>query len=50
MGTIFINSENGKANEPRRFRLSLAGKRNLKDPSKNMALASLSILLNMKKH
>ena len=50
METIFINSENGKANEPRRFRLSLAGKCNLKDPSKNMALASLSILLNMKKH
>ena len=50
METIFINSENSKANEPRRFRLSLAGKCNLKDPSKNMALASLSILLNMKKH
>ena len=35
--------ENSKTNEPDRIRLSLADNRNLKDPSKNMALANLSI-------
>ena len=34
---------NNKTNEPHRFRLTLADKRNLKDPNKNMALANLSI-------
>ena len=29
-------------NEPHRFRLTLVGKLNLKDPNKNIALASLS--------
>ena len=43
METIFMNIENSKANEPRRFRLTLAGKLYLKDPSKNMALANLII-------
>ena len=37
-----MNTENSKTNEPHRFRLSLADKVNLKDPSKNMALANLS--------
>ena len=43
METIFMNTENRNNNEPHRIRLSLADKLNLKDPSKNMALASLSI-------
>ena len=43
MKTIFMNTENSKTNEPRRFRLSLAHKLDLKDPSKNMALANLRI-------
>ena len=42
METISVNTENSKTNEPHRFRLSLADKLNLKDPSKNMALANLS--------
>ena len=43
MGTIFMNTENSKTNEPHRFRLSLADKLNLKNSSKTMALANLSI-------
>ena len=38
-----MNNENGKTNEPHKFRLTLADKLNLKDPNKNMALANLSI-------
>ena len=48
METIFMNTGNSKTNEPQRFRLSLADKRNLKDPSKNMALANLSIYYTWK--
>ena len=43
METIFMNTENSKTNEPRRFKLNLADKLNLKNPKKNMALANLSI-------
>ena len=43
MKTMFMNIENSKTNEPHRFRLSLVYKLNLKDPSKNVALANLSI-------
>ena len=43
MKTIFINTENSKTNEPHKFRLTLAGKLNLKDRIKNMASANLSI-------
>ena len=43
MGTVFMNTENSKTNEPHRFRLSLADKLNLKNSSKTMALANLSI-------
>ena len=43
-----MNSENSKANEPHRFRLSLLDKLNLKDPNKNMALANLSIYYTRK--
>ena len=35
-----MSTENSRTNEPHRFRLSLANKLNLKDPSKNMALAN----------
>ena len=38
-----MNTENSKTNEPHRFRLSLADKLNLKNSSKTMALANLSI-------
>ena len=48
METIFMNTENGKSNEPHRVRLTLADKLNLKDPSKNMALANLSIYYTWK--
>ena len=48
METIFMNTKNSKTNEPHRFRLSLADKLNLKDPSKNMALANLSIYYTWK--
>ena len=43
-----MNTENKKTNEPHRFRLSLADKLNLKDPSKNMALYNLSIYYTWK--
>ena len=43
METIFKNTENSKTNEPHRFRLSFADKRNLKNPIKNIALGNLSI-------
>ena len=43
-----MNPENSKANETHRFKLSLADKLNLKDPSKNMALANLSIYYTWK--
>ena len=48
METIFMNTENSKTNERHRFRLTLADKLNLKDPSKNMALANLSIYYTWK--
>ena len=38
-----MNTENSETNERHRLRLTLANKLNLKDPSKNMALANLSI-------
>ena len=43
METIFMNTENSKTNESRRFKLDLADKANLKNPKKNMALVNLSI-------
>ena len=48
MGTIFMNTENSKTNEPQRLTLTLADKPNLKDPSKNMALANFSIYYTWK--
>ena len=38
-----MNTENSKTNEPHRFKLDLTGKRNLKNPNKNMAVATLGI-------
>ena len=44
-----MNTKNSKTNESHIFRLTLADKRNLKDPNNNMALANLSIYY-MEKH
>ena len=35
-----MNTENSKTNEPHRFKLDLTDKLNLKNPSKNIALAN----------
>ena len=43
MGTIFMNTENSKMNEPYRFKLDLTDKLNLKNPNKNMGFANLII-------
>ena len=43
METIFMNTENSKTDEPHRLKLDLTDKSRLKNPSKNMALANLSI-------
>ena len=43
-----MNTENSKTNEPHRFKLDLTDKLNLKNPNKNMALASLSIYYTWK--
>ena len=48
METIFMNTENIKANDSHRFRLDLADKLNLKNPKKNMALVNLSIYYTWK--
>ena len=48
METIFVNTENSKSNEPRRFRLSLADKFNLKNSNKNTTLVDLSIYYTFK--
>ena len=48
MQAIFMNTENSNINEHHRFRLTLADKLNLEDPSKKMALANLSIITHRK--
>ena len=48
METIFMNTENRKTDEPHRLKLDLTGKRKFKNPSKNMALANLSIYYTRK--
>ena len=48
METIFMNSENSKTNELHRFRLTLADKRNLKGPNKNIELTDLSFYYTWK--
>ena len=49
METIFMNTKNSESKEPHRFRLLLADKRNLKNPSKNIALGNLRIYYTWKK-
>ena len=48
MEAIFMNTENSKTNEPRRFKLDLTDKLNLKNPNKNIVLANLSIYYTWK--
>ena len=43
-----MNTENSKTNEPHRFGLWLADKRNLKNPNKNIPLGNLSIFYTWK--
>ena len=43
-----MNTENSKTSEPRRFKLDLTDKLNLKNPNENMALANLSIYYTWK--
>ena len=48
METIFINTENSKTSEQRRFNLDLTDKLNIKNPNKNMALTNLSFYYTWK--
>ena len=48
METIFMNTESSKTSEPHRFKLDLTDKPNLKNPSKNIAVANLSIYYTWK--
>ena len=48
METIYMNTGNSKTSEPHRFKLDLAGKLNLKNLNKNIALANLSIYYTWK--
>ena len=43
-----MNTQNSRTNELHKFRLTLADKLNLKDPTRNMALANLSIYYTWK--
>ena len=43
-----MNGKNSKKSEPHRLKLNLTDKLNLKNPSKNMALANLSIYYTWK--
>ena len=48
METFFMNSKNSKTSEPYRCKYNLIDKLDLKNPNKNMALASLSIYYTWK--
>ena len=48
METFFMNSKNGRTNEPNRFKYDLIDNLDLKNPNKNMALGSLSIYYSWK--
>ena len=48
METFFMNSKNGKTNEPYKFKYGLIDKLDLRNPNKNMALANLSIYYTWK--
>ena len=43
METFFMNTKNSNTSEPNRFKYGLIDKLDLRNPNKNMALASLSI-------
>ena len=48
METFFMNTKNSKTNEPHKLKYNLIDKLDLKNPNKNMALASLSIYYTWK--
>ena len=48
METIFMNTQNKKANEPHKFVLNLSQRLNLKSLDKNVALQNLSIYYTWK--
>ena len=48
METLFMNTKNSKTSEPHRLKYNLIDKLDLKNPNKNMALASLSIYYTWK--
>ena len=48
METFFMDTKNSKTNESHRFKYDLIDKLDLKNPKKNMALASLSIYYTWK--
>ena len=48
METFFMNTKNSKTSEPHRLKYNLIDKLDLKNPNKNMALASLSIYYTWK--
>ena len=48
METFFMNTKNSKTNESHRFKYDLIDKLDLRNPNKNMALASLSIYYTWK--
>ena len=48
METFFMNTKNMETSEPHRFKYDLMDKLDLKNPNKNMALASLSIYYTWK--
>ena len=48
MQAIFMNTSNSNKSEPHKFIYKCTGKLNLKNPSKNMALANLSIFYTWK--
>ena len=50
METVFMNSENNTTNEPRRFKLDLTDKLNLKDPKTKHGFRQFEYLLHLEKH
>ena len=48
METFFMNTKHSETNEPHRLKYNLTDKLDLKNPNKNMALASLSIYCTLK--
>ena len=48
METFFMNTKNSKTNKSHRFKYDVIDKLDLRNPSKNMALANLSIYYTWK--